>query len=367
MTYNVCSTFDMIYLILAGLLSSALVPWTIRLARRTGMVTDIGRRQHPAHTHTGVVPRAGGLPIFISIVIVTAIALPANKIIVAILLAGALLVFVGMLDDKYDLSPYLRLGLNVLVAGIAIAGGIGIPYISNPFGLPIDLTYPQVVIHLWGPHVIWVFADLLAIAWLVSMMNIVNWSKGIDGQLPGYVAIACIFLALIAKRYGPYDIDAGHTKIFAQIVAGAFLGFWPWNFYPQRIMPGYGGGSLAGFMLGVLTILAFGKMGTLLLVLCIPILDAFYTLIRRVQTRKNPFRGDANHLHHLLLRRGWSKPAIVLFYVAVTSVCGMLSLIVPNSVEKLVATIVVYIALFAWIYRLSRSDRRSAHRKASPA
>lgn len=351
----------MIYLVLSCVLSAMFVPWTIRLARRYGLVTDANTDKHPAHTHKGIIPRAGGLPIFLAILVTTFIALPMSKIIIFILIAGALLVLVGLLDDKYDLSPYLRFFLNVLAACIAIAGGIGIPYISNPFGGPIDLTQPQVAIQFFGPHVIWVVADLFAVFWLVAMMNIINWSKGIDGQLPGFVSIACIFLALIAKKYGPYDIDAGHTKIFAQIVAGAFLGFWPWNFYPQKIMPGYGGGALAGFLLGVLTILAFGKMGTLFLVLCIPILDGFYTMLRRFQSGKNPFRGDSNHLHHLLLRRGWDKRVIVIFYVMVTTVCGILSLLIPNSIEKLVAVVIVYLILFIWIYRLSIADKARQH------
>lgn len=355
----------MLYLIIAFIISASLVPWTIRLARRYGLVTDADVSKHPAHTHTGVVPRAGGAPIFIAILLTTIIALPMSKIIVFILIAAGLLVVVGLLDDKYDLSPYVRFALNVLVACIAIAGGIGIPFITNPFGPPIQLTHPQIVINFFGPHVIWVVADLFAIFWLVAMMNIINWSKGIDGQLPGFVSIACIFLALIAKKYGPYDIDAGHTKIFAQIVAGAFLGFWPWNFYPQKIMPGYGGGALAGFLLGVLTILAFGKMGTLFLVLCIPILDGFYTMLRRFQSRKNPFRGDSNHLHHLLLRRGWGKRKIVSFYVIITTVCGILSLMFPNSLEKFITICLVYLILFVWIYRLSLHDKRNQKSKLS--
>ncbi len=355
----------MLYLILAFVLSASLVPWTIRLAVKYGLVTDAGKRQHPAHTHTGIIPRAGGAPIFLAIFLTSVIALPMSKILVFVLIAAALLVVVGLIDDKYDISPYFRFALNIVVACIAIAGGIGIPYITNPFGPPIQLTHPQFVINVFGPHTVWLVADLFAVFWLVAMMNIINWSKGIDGQLPGFVGIACIFLALIAKQYGPYDIDAGHTKIFAQIVAGAFLGFWPWNFYPQRIMPGYGGGALAGFLLGVLTILAFGKMGTLFLVLCIPILDGFYTLLRRFQSRKNPFRGDSNHLHHLLLRRGWDKRVIVLFYVSITTICGVLSLVFPNSLEKFITICLVYIILFVWIYRLSVHDKASLRKKIS--
>jgi len=347
----------MLFLILSFFISAALVPATIYLANRFGLVTDAQSRKHPAHTHVGRIPRAGGVPIFIAVVIVSMIALPMNKILFFILLAGLLLVVVGVLDDKYDLSPYLRVALNILAAGIAVAGGIGIPFLTNPFGPPIDLTHPQITLNLFGPRTIWLVADIVAIVWLVGMMNIINWSKGVDGQLPGYVGIACIFLALIAKKYGPYDIDAAHTKIFAQIVAGAFLGFWPWNFYPQRIMPGYGGGALAGFLLGVLTILAFGKLGTLLLVLCIPILDGFYTMLRRIRSGKNPFRGDANHLHHLLLRRGWGKRSIALFYVGVTAVCGVISLLIPNSLEKFAAIIIVYSVLFVWIFQLSQKDK----------
>jgi len=347
----------MIFLVISLVLSTVLVSVTIPLARRFGLVTDVSTRKHPAHTHSGIIPRAGGAPIYLAILITCLIALPMTKILFYILLAGALLVIVGLLDDKYDISPYIRFGMNMIIAGIAIAGGIGIPYISNPFGGQILLTQPQIVINFFGPHVIWIIADAIAIVWLVSMMNIVNWSKGIDGQLPGYVAIACIFLALITKRYSPYDIDAGHTKILAQIVAGAFLGFWPWNFYPQRIMPGYGGGTLAGFMLGILTILTFGKVGTLLLVLSIPILDGFYTILRRIQSRGNPFRGDANHLHHLLLRRGWDKRLIVLLYVVITTICGIFSLLIPNGIEKLFVIIVVYAVLFGWIYWLSKEDK----------
>lgn len=345
------------YFLLSLLISAGLVPLTIRIATQYGLVTDTTTRAHPAHTHQGRIPRAGGVPIFLSLSIVSLIALPVNKILVFILIAGLLLVIVGLLDDKYDLSPYLRFGFNILVATLAVAGGIGIPYVTNPFGPPIDLTHPQITIDIFGPHTIWLIADVVAIIWLTGMMNIVNWSKGIDGQLPGYVGIACIFLALIAKKYGPYDIDAAHTKIFAQIVAGAFLGFWPWNFYPQRIMPGYGGGALAGFLLGVLTILAFGKLGTLLLVLSVPILDGLYTMFRRVRAGKNPFRGDANHLHHLLLRRGWSKPTIALFYVAVTTVCGMIGLLVPNSLQKFLAVLCIYSILFIWLLMLSKEDK----------
>jgi len=89
----------------------------------------------------------------------------------------------------------------------------------------------------------------------------------------------------------------------------------------------------------------------------IPILDGFYAILRRIHHGKNPFKGDAYHLHHLLLRRGWDKRVIVVFYMLVSAVCGALSLILPNSMYKLIAIIIVYSLLFAWIYKLSVEDK----------
>lgn len=347
------------FLIAFALSFLATIP-TIKYAKKFGLVTDKSKRSHPAHTHSGIIPRAGGLPIYLAFAITAFIFVPLQKIMVMVLLAGFLLVVVGILDDKYDLSPYLRLVLNFIIAAVAISGGLGIPYISNPFGPPIHLMQPQIAFEFFGKHTIWVVADLLAIFWLVSMMNITNWSKGIDGQLPGFVGIACIFLALITRKYSGYSIDAANTRTLAMIVSGAFLGFLPWNFYPQKIMPGYGGGTLAGFLLGILTILSFGKVGTLLLVMSIPILDGFYAILRRIHHGKNPFKGDAYHLHHLLLRRGWDRRVIVLFYMLVSAVCGALSLILPSSLWKFVAITTIYSALFIWIFWLSKEDRKIA-------
>lgn len=350
----------MIHFILAFLISYVATIPTIALAKKYGLVTDSINRKHPAHTHTGVVPRAGGLPILISFLITSIIFVPIQKILIPVLIAATLLVAVGLIDDKYDLSPYLRLFLNFLIAGIAISGGLGIPYISNPFGAPIELMQPQIVFDFFGQHTIWILADAIAIVWLVAIMNLTNWSKGIDGQLPGFVGIACIFLALITRKFSGYSIEASHTRTLAMITSGAFFGFMPWNFFPQKIMPGYGGGALAGFLLGILTILSFGKIGTLLLVLSVPLLDGSYALVRRVNDHKNPFRGDAFHLHHLLLRRGWDRRLIVLFYMGVSVVCGTLSLILPNSLLKFIAILIVYAILFVFVYKLSIDDKKNS-------
>ena len=340
---------------IASFLSACiLTPVTMKWARMMRLTTD--SRTHPAHTHTGIVPRAGGLPIYIAILLVTLFTLPLHKGIVSVLIGGFILIVTGLLDDRYDLSPYLRFGLNFIAAGVAIAGGLGIPYISNPFGSPISLIEPQIVFQLFGSvHTIWLIADIAAIIWLMALMNLVNWSKGVDGQLPGYVSIAALVLAVTAGRFSGHDIPATDTQLFALIVAGAFAGFLPWNFYPQRIMPGYGGGSLAGYLLGILSILSFGKVGALAIILAVPILDGIYTIMRRVLHHQNPFRGDDQHLHHLLLRAGWGRRRIAVFYMCTTALLGCCMLFLEGVVMKVVFATLVYLTIAIWIYKLSKS------------
>ena len=179
---------------------------TIFLAKKFHLVTDAKKRYHPAHTHQGIIPRAGGLPIYLSILISSFFFISINKIMAGILLAGFFLIIIGLIDDYADVSPYLRFIANLLISAIVIGFGLGIPYISNPFGGIIKLNYWQIPINLFGTHTIWVWADLLAIIWLTWTTNMVNWSKGVDGQLPGFVAIAAIFLGLLSQRFVAHDI-----------------------------------------------------------------------------------------------------------------------------------------------------------------
>ncbi len=340
-------------LIVSTLVSFLLTIPTVEYAKKFGLVTDKRKRHHPAHTHTGIIPRGGGIPIFLTILLTTLFLIPLNKILIGVLIAGFLLTALGILDDYVDLSPYWRFGANLLIAAIVIGFGLGIPYISSPFGGVIQLNRWQIPIHLMGTHSIWIVADLLAIIWLTWTTNMVNWSKGVDGQLPGFVAIAGIFLGLLSQRFVAHDISVQAVSLLSFTVAGAYLGFLPFNFYPQKIMPGYGGGALAGFMLGILSILSFGKLGTAILVLSIPMIDATYAVIRRLKNKHSPFKADWGHFHHRLLEIGWGKRRIAVFYWLVTLILGISSLFL-KGMEKLIAFSTTAILLLVFMILIER-------------
>jgi len=326
---------------------------TIIIAKKFRLVTDVKKRYHPAHTHEGIVPRAGGLPIYISILLTSLLFLQINKIIFGILIGSFLLVLLGLIDDYGDVSPYLRFLINLLISAVVIGFGLGIPYISNPFGGVIRLDFWQMPINFFGQHSIWILADFLAIIWLSWTTNMVNWSKGVDGQLPGFVAITAIFLGLLSQRFTAHDISVQSIALFSFIVAGAYLGFLPFNFYPQKIMPGYGGGALAGFLLGVLSIISFGKIGTAVLILSIPMIDAFYTIIRRFKQKKSIFKADWGHFHHRLLEIGWGKRRIAVFYWLISLIFGIAALFL-KGLEKMIAFLSIFLILIIFILIINR-------------
>lgn len=342
--------------IVSFLISFILTIPTISIAKKLHLVTDKKKRFHPAHTHTGIIPRGGGVPVYLSVLITVLLFLPLSKILVGILIGSVLLVIVGLMDDYSDISPYTRFGANLLISTIVILFGLGIPYISNPFGGIIRLDTWQIPINFLGKHSIWVIADLLAIIWLSWTTNMVNWSKGVDGQLPGFVAITAIFMGLLSQRFTAYDISAQTVMLLSFVVAGAYLGFLPFNFYPQKIMPGYGGGALAGFLLGILSILSFGKVGTAVLILSIPLIDATYAILRRIKNKKSPFKADWGHFHHRLLEIGWGKRRIAVFYWIVSFILGVSSLFL-KGIEKLIAFCTIAVLLLVFILIMDQAKK----------
>ncbi len=327
--------------VVTSLVTFFVTPCVIWLAKRWKLVDDPKKRYHPAHTHKGIIPRAGGLALYLGIVAGIVLFVPVTKLVVGMLAGSCLLVVIGLLDDRKDVNPYIRLATNALAACIVIASGAGIPYVTNPVSggiLPLDTW--RISFSFFGQHSILVWADIFAFLWIMWTMNIIGWSAGVEGQMPGFVAISAFVLGLLSLRFTLLDPSQVAVTILAFIVAGSFLGFIPWNFYPQKIMPGYGGKTLAGFFLALLAILSYGKFGTMLLVLGIPMTDAAYTLLRRIGRKKSLVSADRGHLHHRLLDLGWGKRRIALFYWILSAILGAIALAV-RSQEKIFVLLLV--------------------------
>ena len=360
--------------LIAFLISFFITPVCISFAKKFGFV-DQPTRPHPAILHKNILPRGGGIPVLIafivSILIVISLSsgLQLTKALVGILIASLFLVGLGLADDKYDLNPYLRLGANFLIVLIVIASGIGISSFTNPFGGVINLD--TIIFHfnlnenflfLAGPHSVIVLADLVALFWIIWIMNAMNWSSGIDGQLTGTAVIALSLLGYVSASLISEDSVQILPATIAFAAAGAFLGFLPSSFYPQKIMPGYGGAALAGFLIAVLAILAGAKLASVLLIILIPLIDSIWTVTRRVLGRRSPVWGDSFHLHHQLLRMGWSVPQICFLYYSVTFVFGLLALNL-DSEGKFFAIAILGALIFSGLFTIFVLARRLDLRK----
>jgi len=330
----------------------ASAPLVIKFAKKFDLIDDPKKDKHKKKIHTYPVPRSGGLIIFISVFISALIFLPFDKHLIGILAGVLVLAVLGVADDKYDLNPYFRLLVQFIAAGMPIIAGIGISFLTSPINGVIDLSNPRITFELFGDiKSIWILSDLFALFWIVALMNFINMgAKGVDGQLPGVAVVASVTIALLSLRFSA-DITQWSVIILASITAGAFLGFLPWNAYPQKIMPGFSGSNLAGYLLGVLSILSTTKVGTLLVVLGIPLIDTGYTLIRRILSGKSPVWGDKGHLHHKLLEAGYSKRKVAYLYWVSTAILGFaaLQLNTSSKIYTIIGVTIFVGGLLLWL------------------
>ncbi|MCX6727043.1 MAG: MraY family glycosyltransferase, partial [Candidatus Shapirobacteria bacterium] len=339
---------------ISATISFLVTPLVRNYLTKHGLVENPLQKQQKTHNATALfsVPRGGGIPIFISVLASSLVFLSFDKHLAGIILAAFVTLFVGIIDDLKDIRPSIRLFTNLLAALIVVASGIGIAYISNPFGGIIDLSFLKINFNFFGNHSIWIISDILAIIWIIWCMNIVGWSSGIDGQLPGFVAISAIFIGILGFRFSA-DTTQWPVIFFSAAVAGAYLGFLPFNFFPQTIMTGYSGKSLAGFFLAVLSLLSGAKLATLVLLLGIPIIDAIFVLFKRITSGRFPLTGGPDHLHHQLLKIGWSRPKIALFYWGLSLFLGMISLFL-NSQQKFYFFLGIVILFISFVLKVSR-------------
>lgn len=336
-------------------------PMSLFFIKRIGLFDDPKVHKHPATIHKKPIPRGGGIPLVIGIFLGSIIFLPVTKITIALYISLMLALVIGVLDDKFDISPYIRFILNILTAIIVVASGVTITFITNPFDgiLHLDTVFS---LSLFGLINIGL-SDVAAIVWIVWVMNMLNWSKGVDGQMPGIVAISAIIIGIVSMRYPLTEQNTLIATTLSFAIAGSALGFVFYNFYPAKIFPGYGATSVY-LVLAVVSILSSSKLATAILVMGVPMVDGVFTVIRRILTGRSPFWHDNKHLHHLLLSLGLTQRSIALFYWLISGILGTISLLL-SSRGKLFAIIMLIVCLGGALFFLHfvlahKNDKKSA-------
>ncbi|MCL5438693.1 MAG: undecaprenyl/decaprenyl-phosphate alpha-N-acetylglucosaminyl 1-phosphate transferase [Patescibacteria group bacterium] len=312
-------------LLVAFFVTVFITPICIYFLKKLNIVDDPKTHKHPGVIHKKPIPRGGGIPLFFGVLVAGIIFLPLNQTTLILFSASFIALVIGVLDDKFDLSPYLRFFVNIAVSLMVVASGITIPFITNPAGGILHFDSINTTLSFLGASLTISLADIIALFWITWVMNMLNWSKGVDGQMPGIVAISAIVIGILSLRFPISEQDTFISANLSFAIAGASLGFLIFNFYPAKIFPGYGATSLY-LLLAATSMLSGAKLATAILVMGIPMIDGVFTILRRIFSGKSPFWHDNKHLHHILLSLGFGQRQIALFYWVISAILGTISL-----------------------------------------
>jgi UDP-GlcNAc:undecaprenyl-phosphate GlcNAc-1-phosphate transferase len=305
--------------------------------------------------HTAPVARMGGLAIFLAFLITVVAVLPLGRQLIGLLGGAVILSAVGVVDDIRRVRASTKLIWQVLAACVALAGGIGITSISNPFGAPFALDLWRIGVSLGSIHFhIAPIANLVSILWMVGMVNVINFLDGLDGLAAGVSAISAMVIFALAIGVGQPVV-----ALLAIILAGSTLGFLPYNFFPAKIFMGDTGAYFLGLTIAMLAIYSGGKLATTGLVLGFTIIDAVWVVSRRIRSRVHPFTPDRQHLHHLLIDRGMSQRTAVLILYLLSATFGAVALL-TSHVSKFVALVALFgmmVALISWLVRTGQTQK----------
>ncbi|CAM5191264.1 UDP-GlcNAc:undecaprenyl-phosphate GlcNAc-1-phosphate transferase OS=Ureibacillus acetophenoni OX=614649 GN=SAMN05877842_101160 PE=4 SV=1 [Ureibacillus acetophenoni] len=337
----------MIYvsLLVAFIASILLTPLVKRLAFKIGAVDAPNHRK----VHSRIMPRLGGLAIYLSFVIGLLILRPESEYTIAIVLAATIIIITGILDDMYEISAKAKM-LGQLVAALIIVfyGDIQIDMINLPFGGEMDFGLLSIP---------------LTILWIVGITNAINLIDGLDGLAAGVSTIALITLSTMAFIMG----NNPFVLAVAALLAFSTLGFLVFNFHPAKIFMGDTGALFLGFMIAVLSLLGFKNVTVVsfiipVIMLGVPISDTFFAIVRRLRNGQKWSDPDKSHLHHRLIDIGFSHRQTVLIIYGIAAMFGLFAIIFSMAkiwgAILLVTVILVALELFVEIIGLAGKNYR---------
>lgn len=341
--------------ILAFVVTFVTTPYTMKIANKVGAI-DIPKDERRAHKKT--IPKFGGPAVILGFLVATIYLLIVMNMENSINLFGVqeywkkLLGFlIGIIiisifciaDDIKTIKPITKLIGQVLGAICITAAGIRIEGITLPF-----LNFPEIN---------QITSIVLTIGWVIVVTNAINLIDGLDGLSSGISIISAISLLVIFVLNGSSLISI----VLITALAGALVGFLPFNFTPAKTFIGDTGSNFLGYSLAVISILGAAKTYTAavivlpLIVLGLPIFDTIWAIIRRLikgKSIKAVFKADKGHLHHKLVAKGFSQKQAVLVLYGISAIFGMFAVILCDSgIWKALSFLLIVIVAIAVGYK----------------
>lgn len=341
--------------ILAFVVTFVTTPYTIKIARKVGAV-DIPKDERRMHKKS--MPKFGGPAVILGflvsaiyLLIVLSLEHSINlfsvdeygKKLLGFLLGILVIAAFCIVDDIKTIRPITKLAGQLLGAIIVVASGIRIEGITLPF-----LNFPEI-------HQI--TSILITLAWIIIVTNAINLIDGLDGLSSGISVISAVSLMIIFVLNGSSMVSV----ILITALAGALVGFLPFNFAPAKTFIGDTGSNFLGFALAIISILGSAKTYTAavivlpLIVLGLPIFDTMMAIIRRIikgKSLKAVFKADKGHLHHRIVARGFSQKQAVLILYGISAIFGIFAVILTDSgIWKALSFLLIVIVAIAVGYK----------------
>ena len=342
---------------LAAVVAFAATPLVKALSVKVGAV-DVPKDGRRMHDHP--IPRMGGLAIFFGFLVSMLLFVPLDTEKQGMLLGAVIIVVLGMLDDKYALPAKPKFLVQIAAALIAVMAGNRIEVLSNP--------------NIFSPDPVWILGWLsypVTVIWIVAITNAVNLIDGLDGLACGVSTISSATMLVIALLVSELDV-----AVMMAALAGACIGFLPYNFNPAKIFMGDTGSTFLGFIMATVSVEGMFKQYTIIsfvvpfLMLGLPIFDVCFAVVRRVSHGRSPMQPDRGHVHHRLIDMGFSqKQAVGVLYV-ISAILGLSAVVLTatNAVKAMVFLLAMgAAAAIAWRVFLPSGPHDSAEEPEPPA
>ena len=339
--------------VIAFITAFMITPHTIKLARKLGAV-DTPKDSRRINKVT--MPRLGGLAVIagflvsvVYLILVMTIEKNADlkmdeysKKLIGFAIGGLLISIVCFIDDVRGVSAIIKLIVQIIAAIIVTQSGILIESIKLPF---LNLEADKI------------FSMVLTIGWIIGITNALNLIDGLDGLATGISMIACLSLLMIFSLNGSPLISI----ILITALGGALVGFLPYNFNPARTFMGDTGSNFLGYCLAIISILGIAKTYTAivivapLIVLALPVFDTLFAIVRRIikgKSLKAVVKPDANHLHHKMLKKGFTQKQTVLILYGISATFGMFAVVLMESgIWKALSFLLLVVLMIAIGYK----------------
>ena len=349
--------YVLLALVIAAVVSCASTPLVKVLSVKVGAV-DVPKDARRMHDHP--IPRMGGLAIFFGFVAAMLLMVQLDTAKKGMLLGAVIIVVLGIFDDIYALPAKPKFLIQIAAALIAVMAGNRIEVLSNP--------------NIFSGNPVWKLGVLsipITVIWIVAITNAVNLIDGLDGLACGVSTISAATMLVIALRFCEVDV-----AIMMAALAGACIGFLPYNFNPAKIFMGDTGATFLGFVMATVSVNGMFKQYTIIsfvvpfLMLGLPIFDECFAVIRRLSRGQSPMAPDRGHVHHRLIDMGFSqKQAVGVLYV-ISAILGLSAVVLTaGGAQKAMVFLLAMAAatVIAWRVFLPNPGQEKPEEEVNPA